>query len=64
MKTMSGPVNLPLPPQPPEPVSGCTTCAGLAEQREQARVAGDYSAVSDCNIGLRQHPRHPRPISR
>lgn len=64
MTTMSGAVHLPLPSQPPEPKPGCPTCTTLAEQRDRARSEGDYSRVTDCNIGLRAHSHHPRPISR
>jgi hypothetical protein len=52
-----------LPPREPAPVPDCATCTALHERRERARAASDYSRVSDCNVRLRQHDRHP-PISR
>lgn len=42
---------------PPEPSTepGCTACLSLSVARENARSTGSYSAVSDCNVKLRQH---------
>ncbi|WP_234382662.1 MULTISPECIES: hypothetical protein [unclassified Streptomyces] len=42
----------------PLPVAGCGVCAALAAQRREARLRGDHSTVSDCNVELRNHP-HP-----
>lgn len=47
----------------PEPVSGCVTCTALAERRQQAQAAGDYSRMSDCNIWISRHAYH-QPIPR
>ncbi len=42
---------------PPEPktVPGCSTCLSICVRRENSRSRGDYSAVSDANVELRQH---------
>ncbi|CAL9492057.1 hypothetical protein SUDANB120_03273 [Streptomyces sp. enrichment culture] len=54
------PVELPLRTDPePVPVVGCGVCAALAAQRREARLQGDHSTVSDCNVELRNHP-HPK----
>ncbi|MEU8569215.1 hypothetical protein AB0C51_12780 [Streptomyces pathocidini] len=54
------PVELPLRSDPePAPVAGCGVCSALAAQRKDARLAGDGSTVSDCNVELRNYP-HPR----
>ncbi|RSS98853.1 hypothetical protein EF910_37685 [Streptomyces sp. WAC07149] len=62
MKTITyaqSPVELPLRTGPePYPAAGCGVCAALATQRRDARLLGDYSTVSDCNVELRNHP-HP-----
>lgn len=53
------PVELPLRTDPePVPAAGCGVCAALAAQRREARIEGDGSVVSDCNVELRNHP-HP-----
>lgn len=53
------PVELPLRTDPePVPVAGCGVCAALATQRGEARLRGDHSRASDCNVELRHHP-HP-----
>lgn len=56
--TMSDPVHLTLPsPDPdPEPVDGCAGCVELANVRDRARVVGDLTTVTDCNVLLRRHP--------
>ena len=61
MTTMSGPVHLLLPSRPPAPVPGCIICTDLARKREQARVEGDHSRVSDCNVRLRRHRHRTAP---
>lgn len=43
------------PAAPPQPMPGCRECATLATLRTQATQAGDYSAVSDCNVRMRTH---------
>ncbi|SHI24414.1 hypothetical protein SAMN05444521_6041 [Streptomyces sp. 3214.6] len=53
------PVHLELPPAQPEPVVGCVVCLALIEQRRQAATKGDYSKVSDCNVGLVSHTHGP-----
>lgn len=62
MKTITyaqPPVELPLRTDPvPVPAAGCGVCAALAVQRREARLGGDHSTVSDCNVELRNHP-HP-----
>jgi hypothetical protein len=42
---------------PPEPkaVPGCSGCLAIGVRRENARSRGDYSAVSDANVEMRQH---------
>ncbi|GBQ01205.1 hypothetical protein SSP531S_26370 [Streptomyces spongiicola] len=40
----------------PVPVEGCAGCAELANVRDRARVVGDMTTVSDCNVYLRRHP--------
>ncbi|MEX3206092.1 hypothetical protein [Streptomyces acidiscabies] len=43
-------------PQPwPAPHPGCTRCAALAQERAQARRAGDGSRAVDCNVLIRRH---------
>ncbi|WUB84805.1 hypothetical protein OG424_15165 [Streptomyces platensis] len=54
--TMSTPVHLALPTDEPKPVAGCAGCAELANVRDRARVSGDMTTVSDCNVYLRRHP--------
>lgn len=39
----------------PKTVPGCGACLGMCVRRENARSRGDYSAVTDANVGLRQH---------
>ena len=53
--TMTGPVDLPLPPLEPAPVAGCDVCEVLARDRETARRCGDLSKVTDCNVTMRAH---------
>ena len=56
---LRGPLN-PILPQPvPQPAPDCAACADLARQRAKASAEQDYSLVSDCNVKLRAHPRHP-----
>ncbi|MFF5566064.1 hypothetical protein ACFY7Z_05805 [Streptomyces sp. NPDC012623] len=53
------PLELPLPSHPqadPAPVEGCAGCVELANVRARARVVGDMTTVSDCNVFLRRHP--------
>lgn len=42
-------------PREPSAVPGCSDCLSMSVARENARSTGDYSAVSDCNVKLRQH---------
>lgn len=42
-------------PTEPSAVPGCAACLPLAVARQNARSTGDYSAVSDANVELRQH---------
>lgn len=42
----------------PVPVDGCDVCEALRNEREAARLAGNGSKVSDCNVEIRKHP-HP-----
>lgn len=48
----------------PEPhaYAGCSRCGTLDADRKEARVIGDLSRVTDCNVLLRQHrtERHQR----
>ncbi|GAA3827736.1 hypothetical protein FNH04_18900 [Streptomyces phyllanthi] len=39
----------------PAAAPGCATCLSLSVARQNARCSDDYSAVSDCNVQLRQH---------
>ncbi|MEV3875425.1 hypothetical protein [Streptomyces sp. NPDC049906] len=53
----SGPVEIPLTVDlEPTPVPGCAGCTELANARDRARVVGDMTTVSDCNVFLRRHP--------
>lgn len=56
--TMDGPVRVTLPSAPPDPVSGCRECLRYAVARANATSVGDYSQVSDVNVGLRAHGRN------
>ncbi|MFE9379218.1 hypothetical protein [Streptomyces sp. NPDC006855] len=53
-------VELPLRLDPePTPIEGCAGCAGCAELanvRDRARLVGDMTTVSDCNVYMRRHP--------
>lgn len=42
---------------PPEPraVPGCSVCLDICVRRKNSRSRGDYSAISDANVKLRQH---------
>lgn len=42
-------------PAEPSAVPNCSGCLSLSVSRENARSRGDYSAVSDANVQLRQH---------
>jgi len=42
-------------PGEPSAVPGCTDCLSLSVARENARSAGDSSAVSDANVRIRRH---------
>ncbi len=64
MTTMSGPVNLPLPPRQPEPTPGCVICTDLDRKRATAQAERDYSRVSDCNVRMRGHTHRTAPIPR
>lgn len=51
------PVELPLRLElEPTPVEGCAGCVELANVRDRARVVGDMTTVSDCNVYMRRHP--------
>ncbi|GAB2732898.1 hypothetical protein GCM10027072_29400 [Streptomyces bullii] len=52
-------VQMGMPLVQPEPVTGCRECGQLAREREEARMAGDVSRVSDCNVRIRRHPHKP-----
>ncbi len=43
------------PPAEPSAAPGCAGCLSLVLARQNARSSGDYSAVSDANVELRQH---------
>lgn len=53
-----------MPAIPPKPTPSCVVCASLDQQRTQARSAGDYSRVSDCNVRMRAHTCRKAPASR
>lgn len=42
-------------PEEPKAAPGCSTCLGICVRRDNARSAGDFSAVSDANVELRRH---------
>ncbi|ARF62113.1 hypothetical protein B1H20_12405 [Streptomyces violaceoruber] len=44
-------------PREPSPVPCCPACLSHSVARENARSGGDYSAVSDANVRMRQHQR-------
>lgn len=44
-------------PREPSPMPGCPVCLSQSVARQNARSTGDYSAVSDANVKLRQHQR-------
>ena len=51
------PVELPLhPEEEPAPIADCAGCAELANVRDRARMVGDMTTVSDCNVYMRRHP--------
>ncbi|MGW3008759.1 hypothetical protein ACWC9R_07945 [Streptomyces sp. NPDC001219] len=51
------PVELPLRLGPePAPAEGCAGCAELVNVRNRARMVGDMTTVTDCNVYLRRHP--------
>ncbi|MEU6921631.1 hypothetical protein [Streptomyces sp. NPDC046631] len=51
------PVELPLRlDADPAPVEGCAGCTELANVRDRARLVGDMTTVTDCNIYMRRHP--------
>lgn len=58
--TMGPPVQLAVPPMPPLPVPGCAVCSALTRQRQEARDRGDYSAVTDAYVEIRNHPHRTR----
>lgn len=62
MPDLTEPVQLSDPSRTLEPVPnfGCDVCASLGRQREEARAAGDLSAVSDCNVEINKHPHKGR----
>ncbi|MGD9482715.1 hypothetical protein WDH52_05545 [Streptomyces sp. TRM70308] len=52
-----GPIDLPLrAPTEPQPVEGCPGCVELANVRDRARLCGDMTTVTDCNVYMRRHP--------
>ncbi|XNR95016.1 hypothetical protein NRF20_15765 [Streptomyces sp. R-74717] len=57
---MDKPVHLQLPPEPPRAAEGCDVCAALVEQRQEAKARGDYSAETDANVEIRNHPHRRR----
>ncbi|MFJ4967887.1 Scr1 family TA system antitoxin-like transcriptional regulator [Streptomyces sp. NPDC088755] len=58
--TMDGPVNLAVPRPLPEPAKGCGVCEALAGQRKTARDRGDFSAATDADVEIRNHPHRTR----
>ncbi len=56
-KNDDGTARLPGPPlSRPTPATECGVCSALAKQRVEAETAGNFSAVADCNVELRNHP--------
>ncbi|MGW1374866.1 hypothetical protein ACWD6P_11425 [Streptomyces sp. NPDC002446] len=62
--TRQGPVHLMLPLAQPAAAEGCDVCAALAKQRREARLNGDHSMASDCNVEIAAHPEHWRRMGR
>lgn len=58
--TAPRPVHLGLPLPEPQGAPGCGVCDALVAQRRTARLRGDLSGVTDCNVELRNHGRAPR----
>ncbi|MFJ6697155.1 hypothetical protein ACIQM4_13945 [Streptomyces sp. NPDC091272] len=56
MTALDRPVHLELPMRAPTPAPDCDVCAALVRQRQQARSVHDYSAVTDADVELRNHP--------
>ncbi|WNI31329.1 MULTISPECIES: hypothetical protein [unclassified Streptomyces] len=51
------PIELPLNlDREPDPIDGCAGCVELSAVRDRARIVGDWTTVSDCNVYLRRHP--------
>ncbi|MFE0703212.1 hypothetical protein [Streptomyces sp. NPDC058872] len=51
------PIELPLNlDREPDPIDGCAGCVELSAVRDHARIVGDWTTVSDCNVYLRRHP--------
>jgi hypothetical protein len=44
------------PEEEPAPIADCAGCAELANVRDRARMVGDMTTVSDCNVYMRRHP--------
>ncbi|MBZ9644968.1 hypothetical protein [Streptomyces sp. PSKA30] len=42
-------------PTEPSAEPGCAECLSFVVARQNARSIGDYSAVSDANVRMRQH---------
>lgn len=44
----------------PVPRASCDVCTSLGRQREEARHAGNWTTVTDCNVEIRRHPHSGR----
>jgi hypothetical protein len=54
------PVSLPDPTRPPRPAPGCDVCAALERQRVGYERCGNVKAATDCEVEMRNHPKHSR----
>ncbi|MCT7353612.1 hypothetical protein N4P33_15730 [Streptomyces sp. 15-116A] len=54
--SLEEPPLLGMPLEEPQPPADCPRCQALARRRSTARASGDLSRVSDCNVGIRNHP--------
>ncbi|MEW2417720.1 hypothetical protein AB0953_28920 [Streptomyces sp. NPDC046866] len=57
MRYSATPVELPLRlDTEPTPAEGCAGCGELAAVRDRARMVGDMTTVTDCDVYMRRHP--------
>ncbi|MFI1481387.1 hypothetical protein [Streptomyces sp. NPDC020747] len=56
--TQESPVTLLDPTSPPRPAPGCDVCAALEKQRAGYERRGNIKAATDCEVEMRNHPKH------